>query len=192
MESSEKNLLREQMKNFLKTSVSLADRIRMSDIISRSIMEQPFFKSATCVMAYCALPDEVDLMQLLQQVVADGKKLVVPKTDTKNNTIIPCEIGCLEDELNVGYAGILEPKIIQPVSPDEIDVVLVPGRVFDKAGHRIGRGAGCYDRFLENGPDVLKVGVAFDFQLVEHIEVDTHDITMDMMITEKTILRTAN
>ena len=185
MGSSEKNLLREQIKQFFKTSVSTADRIRMSDMISQCIMEQLFFESARSVMAYCALPDEVDLINLLKQVLAGGKKLIVPKTDTKNNTIIPCEIVNLDADLSIGYAGILEPSSIQPVSPDEIDVVLVPGRVFDKAGHRIGRGAGCYDRFFEMSPAVLKVGVAFDFQLMEHIEVDTHDVTMDMMITEK-------
>jgi 5-formyltetrahydrofolate cyclo-ligase len=155
-------------------------------------MEQSFFCTALCIMVYCPLSDEVDIMPVIKKIIADGKKLIVPKTDVENHTIIPCLVVNPEKDLSSGYSGILEPKAVRPVSYGQIDVILVPGRVFDRSGCRIGRGVGCYDRFLRNIPGALKVGVAFDFQLVDRIEPAEHDICMDMLITEKTILKNEN
>ncbi|WP_278287518.1 5-formyltetrahydrofolate cyclo-ligase [Ruminiclostridium josui] len=72
------------------------------------------------------------------------------------------------------------------VSPDSIDVVIVPGCAFDLHKNRMGYGAGYYDRFLNLISDsCLKVGVAFDFQIMDEIPWDEHDIPMDIIITEE-------
>lgn len=79
--------------------------------------------------------------------------------------------------------GILEPEGSQMVSSDSIDVIIIPMVAFDSHGHRLGHGAGYYDRYLSNAHG-LKIGVAFACQEVSDIPSLPHDIDMDIMITE--------
>jgi 5-formyltetrahydrofolate cyclo-ligase len=67
---------------------------------------------------------------------------------------------------------------------DEADCLIVPGVVFDKKNNRIGHGKGYYDRFLKRfGSQVLKIGLAFSFQVVSHIPVESHDEPVDRVLT---------
>jgi len=89
-----------------------------------------------------------------------------------------------------GKLGILEPVVGQSeaVTRDEIDLVLVPGIGFDRRGHRLGYGAGYYDRWLK-GQAVSKVGVAFMEQIYnEGFKAETHDVAMDWVVTDQFIL----
>jgi 5-formyltetrahydrofolate cyclo-ligase len=63
-----------------------------------------------------------------------------------------------------------------------IDVVLVPGVAFDAQGHRLGRGKGYYDRFLQSVSDIKKIGVCFDFQKVESVPAEAHDVVVDIVV----------
>lgn len=76
-----------------------------------------------------------------------------------------------------------------PADPKEINVVIVPMIAFDSAGHRLGYGAGYYDRFLSRNPHMKKIGVAFSCQEVDSIPADKNDICMDFVVTEKGITR---
>ena len=83
-----------------------------------------------------------------------------------------------------------ETKIFQPVptlpkcASDEIAVVLVPGLAFTRTGDRLGRGAGFYDRFLARNPSALRVGVAFEEQILPKLPVDSWDILVDVLLTD--------
>ena len=81
-----------------------------------------------------------------------------------------------------GYAGIPEPIADEPVAHDETALVLMPGLVFDKAGHRIGYGGGFYDRFLSREPDHPTVALCYDFQVMEKIETESFDIPVDVVL----------
>lgn len=71
------------------------------------------------------------------------------------------------------------------VDPREIDVAIVPGLAFDAGGGRLGRGGGWYDRFLPRlRADAVKIGVAFEVQIVEGVPVEGHDVRMDWVVTE--------
>src|SRR3989338_3616519 len=86
--------------------------------------------------------------------------------------------------------GILEPKesYQREFNPDKLDIVIVPGIAFDKNGHRIGYGYGYYDRFLKTiRKETLKIGLAYDFQLIEKIPEERHDVPVDIILTEKEI-----
>lgn len=187
MGSDQKHSFREQIKQFFADFLA-ADYATNSDVISQRILQQPFITNAMSIMVYCPLKDEVDITPVIQQILKERKQLIVPKTDRENTTIIPCVINNPAHELSHGYAGILEPVEMQPVEYGQIDVILVPGRVFDRNGHRIGRGGGYYDRFLLNTPVALKVGIAFDFQMVPMIDVHEHDVLMDLIITENELI----
>ena len=63
-----------------------------------------------------------------------------------------------------------------------IDVIIVPGLAFDHEGGRLGYGGGYYDHFLSANPDALKVGVAYDFQLIDYVPTQCHDVRIDKVI----------
>lgn len=73
---------------------------------------------------------------------------------------------------------------------DALDVIFVPGLAFDEEGMRLGQGGGWYDRVLADASQLLKIGVAFDFQLVADLPCEAHDQTMDFVITEKRVIET--
>jgi len=96
------------------------------------------------------------------------------------------------DELRPGRLGILEPAASAPVRTlGPHDVVLVPGVAFDQQGHRLGRGAGCYDAAFPPGAasPALLFGIAYEFQIVESVPHDSRDRRVDGIVTERTIRR---
>ena len=138
------------------------------------------------IVAYYSLPDEVCTHQLLDELVAAGKTVYLPKVVNETEMVLCQYTG--RDSLQKGAFGIMEPT--GPVLPkdkyEDIRVVLVPGMAFDKENHRLGRGKGYYDRFLNSFPKprhAVFYGVCFDFQCVDAIPVDEHDVCMDGLIS---------
>jgi 5-formyltetrahydrofolate cyclo-ligase len=84
----------------------------------------------------------------------------------------------------------LEPAVPVFGVEDELDLIIVPGVAFDLAGRRIGRGGGFYDRLLPQYRAV-RAGICFDFQCLETIPAEEHDIQMDLLVTERQILKFA-
>jgi 5-formyltetrahydrofolate cyclo-ligase len=80
------------------------------------------------------------------------------------------------------FFGILEPKTGKLVDPAEIDFAIIPGVAFDKKGNRLGRGKGFYDRTLHKLTRAIKVGIAYEFQLIDSVPVSEHDIPVDKVI----------
>lgn len=90
-----------------------------------------------------------------------------------------------------GGSKIFQPLPFQPLTPpDQISAVLVPGLGFTRDCERLGRGAGFYDRFLKEVPHALRVGVAFDLQIVDDLPCEDHDLPVDMILTESRIIET--
>ena len=77
---------------------------------------------------------------------------------------------------------------IKKISIDEVDLIIVPGVGFDSCGNRIGHGKGYYDKLLKNSK-ASTIGLAFEFQVIEKIPSEKHDVSIDMIVTEKRILR---
>ncbi len=158
-------------------------KINASDLITKSII--PIISSLKCVMIYLSSFNEPDTSLLVKYLMDNNIKVVVPVSNTETCTITPSYISSLDD-LNKGAYGINEPKTINKANVDDIDLILVPGIAFSVSGERIGFGKGYYDKLLEkfNG---VKIGVCYDFQIVNHIPSSPHDIKMDMIVTEKRI-----
>ena len=76
----------------------------------------------------------------------------------------------------------MEPVGRRFLNYDEIDVAVIPGLAFDRKGGRLGRGKGYYDRLLSKLPDCRKLGMCFDFQMVDAVPAEAHDIKMDDII----------
>ena len=72
------------------------------------------------------------------------------------------------------------------IPPEQVDIVILPGLAFTRKGSRLGRGGGYYDRFLSILPlDTLKIAVAFETQLHQEIPTNSHDIAVDVIITNR-------
>lgn len=150
---------------------------------------KPLLKEAQIVMAYYSLPDEVCTHQLLDDLVADGKTVVLPHVIDGERMELRRYTG--SHDLIEGSFGIMEP-VGEPFTDYHlIDVALIPGVAFDTDGHRLGRGRGYYDRFLSHLSTVPKpvegltshllIGVCFDFQKVDAVPHDAHDIPVDVL-----------
>ena len=156
---------------------------------------RPHLVDARVIMAYYSLPDEVNTHQLLDELVAEGKTVLLPKV--LDATTMELRLYTGPHDLAPGPFGILEPSgsqyspssfLFPPSSKtSSIDVALIPGIAFDALGHRLGRGRGYYDRFLRTMGTVPSVrprllGLCFDFQKVPSVPVDPTDIPVDQVI----------
>ena len=143
---------------------------------------RPLLAEAQTIMAYYSLPDEVNTHALIDELVAEGKTVLLPKVMGADTMELRRYTG--RADLQEGAYHILEPVGEPFTDLAAIDLILVPGLAFDAAGHRLGRGRGYYDRFLhsKNRPYCVKIGVCFDFQKVDEVPVDVHDIAMDKVV----------
>ena len=136
--------------------------------------------NAKTILAYYSLPDEVDTRQLLDNLVAEGKTVLLPKVIDDENMEIRRYTG--RQDLEEGILHLMEP-IGEPFTAyEDIDIVVVPGLAFDAEGHRLGRGRGYYDRFLHRKNHPFCVGICFDFQKVAEVPVDEYDIPVDEVV----------
>lgn len=136
--------------------------------------------SSNTILLYNALPDEVPTQALMDELVAQGKTVLLPCVI--NDTDMELRRYTGPQDLQTGPFGIQEPTGELFTDYEAIDVAIVPGMAFDAEGHRLGRGKGYYDRFLSRVPHLYKIGLCFSWQLVDHVPCDEHDIKMDEVI----------
>lgn len=175
-----KPLLRQQMRDAKKQHQ--AQLAKMSEeIVERlhSSLSTLHFPHST-LLAYWPLPDEVDIRPFVDQLVAQGVTVVLPKVTGEETMELRRYASCAD--LEEGAFHIMEPVGDAFVAYDQVDFALVPGMAFDAAGHRLGRGKGYYDRFLSAHPNIYKIGVCFPFQRVAEVPSEAHDVIMDEVI----------
>ncbi len=181
-----KNSLRKAVLSF-RNSLDKSSVLSMSADIFRQFLSIEKIQTSSRFMLYVDFRNEVATREIISDLLDLGKEVYLPVTLKYEKKLIPKRIFSLDD-LVFGAYGILEPRIDAPTIDNSLlDVVIVPGSVFDKNGYRTGYGGGYYDRFLES-TDALKVGVCFDFQLVDDVFPEEHDKKMDFIITEKNFL----
>ena len=138
------------------------------------------YQNAKTVYGYLPYNQEVRTVPMLEQAIADGKRVAVPKCYGEEMRFL--YIRDFEKEVAPGYAGIPEPIADEPVADDKTALVLMPGLAFDPMGHRIGYGGGFYDRFLSNEPDHPTLALCYGFQMVDHLETEEFDIPVDQVL----------
>jgi len=172
----EKKELRTLIKT-LKKQHTKEQLLEQSEQILAKLEQHPDFIKAEKVMLYSALPDEVQTQAFLKKWHL--KKTIILPT-VVGDDIIPVEFG-KDTAFAVGDFNILEPQN-EPYTGD-FDLIVVPGVAFDRKGNRIGRGRGYYDRFLSKHLNVKRIGICFDFQLVDEVPTEPFDILMDEVIS---------
>jgi 5-formyltetrahydrofolate cyclo-ligase len=169
----------EQRRRMLSPEQVAAD----SALIIAQIEQMSAFREAKVVMLYYPVHNEVDLRPLLTKY--EGQKtFLLPVTHRRSMEVRPYDG---EDMMRKGRLGVPEPQT--PTYDGPIDLILVPGVVFDQHCHRIGRGGGYYDKFLRKHPYTKKIGVCYTFQLKKHNVPHTwRDHKMDRIVTPQTTI----
>ena len=161
----------------------------------------PELRTARTVHVYWPLTErrEVDTRGLIAWLHAQKKQIVLPKvlSLTKTHRMDERRVPVMEhrrfigiEDLRPGPWGVQEPNGGAVVPPEALDVVLVPALGADRAGYRIGYGAGYYDAFLAT-TGALKIGLVYAECLVDALPHEPHDIPLDLLVTEQAVLRTA-
>lgn len=163
-------------------------RVRVGETVFARTRALPQYRAARVVFAYAGFGSELDTAPLLQQILDDGKLLVMSKVDKAARGLTLFQVDELDAHLVPGVWGIREPNPDRcaPCAPDAVDLVVMPGAVFDVYCGRIGYGAGYYDRLLAPlQPVPYLVAPAFDLQVIEEVPMEPHDKRLDRVITER-------
>ncbi len=149
------------------------------------LLSLPELIKAEKVLLFCPIKGEPDLSQLFEEILSQGKGLVLPRVRGKELELIKVYNPIC---LSAGTFNIPEPTDGKRIYPEELDVAVVPGIAFDREGYRIGFGKGYYDRLLERVSCPV-VGVAYSFQVLDRVPRDPWDKPVDILITEKEVMR---
>ena len=166
------------------------------DELSRTICDKfvalPEYAAARTVMFYVDVRTEVRTRNYLAIALTHGKKIVVPWCNDQGELELFWQQGM--DDLSIGMYKILEPKselrhlAERQVPVTDLDLVMVPGVAFTRAGARMGHGKGYYDKLLEHArADAPLVALAFECQFFPDIPTQDHDIFMDKIISESAV-----
>jgi len=180
-----KHIIRKDIKERIR-SYSELEKSKKSDIIKDRLFKEEEFKKAEVIMFYVSLKDEVSTLSMIDEAIETGKRVCVPVILKEDKRLIAGEIKDRRRDLESQHFGIYQPKPghVKEVPLENIDLVVVPGIAFDKHNVRLGRGHGYYDRFLCGLPEKTKtIGLAFDFQVVDKLPKDSHDIPVRKTIS---------
>ncbi len=140
------------------------------------------FMMADKILMYHSLPDELSTIDFIDKWHT-RKHFFLPRVNGVNLDVLPYD----RTRLQYGSFHIEEPTGDDIEDIDNIELIIVPGIAYDNRGNRVGRGKGYYDRLLSR-TKATKIGIGYDFQLVDEIDSEPHDITMDIVITDSRII----
>jgi len=168
---------------------ALSGRQRAAAAQAIALRGLPFeIKPGAVVAGYSPIRGEIDPIRLMRKLVAQGAKLALPVVNARGQSL-RFRAFAPDDRLLPGPLGILEPS---PAAVEIVpDVVLVPLAAFDRAGHRIGYGAGHYDytlAHLRKVKSIAAIGLAFAVQEVKTVPALAHDVALDYVLTEAQVL----
>jgi 5-formyltetrahydrofolate cyclo-ligase len=142
-------------------------------------------KPGAVIAGYSPIRSEIDPVPLMRTLAAHGVQLALPAITARGKALV-FRAWSPSDRLMLGSLGILEPS---PAAAELVpDVMLVPLAAFDRAGHRIGYGAGHYDvtlAHLRKGKAITAIGLAFAVQEIRAVPMQPHDVALDYVLTEK-------
>ena len=168
-------------------SLSSPDVVHKSDKVSENAIHLDFLRQAKVIAAYLPIKNEVQTRKIIGWLWRFGKKVCVPVVKNSSMKFAELAIG---SKMKENKFGIPEPVKKKFIDQKKVGAFLVPGVAFSPDGHRIGSGKGFYDRFF-SGSKIKgkKVGLAFDFQIVDSISPEAHDVKMDYVVTESKVIK---
>ncbi len=174
----------------LRDNLSQTEIELFSEKIYSRLFKNNIYQKAKYIMSYLNIGSEVRTEPIIHKAFNDNKNIVLAKTKKIDKNLELFEINNIED-IEIGPYGIREPipEKSKTFEPNNLDLVLVPGVAYDLRGYRIGYGGGYYDRFLSNLPtEITSIGLAFEIQVVDKINNESYDQSVDIIITDKRLI----
>ncbi|MGK5510023.1 5-formyltetrahydrofolate cyclo-ligase [Brevibacillus formosus] len=171
-------------------SMSAKEREQLSREVCEHLLSHERLADAKTIMAFHPFGDELDILPFLHEAKKRGQDIWLPLTNVAERRLIPYRYTG-PHMLKQGVYGIWEPDPALAEEADvlHLDAIIVPGVAFDNKGGRMGYGGGYYDRFLATLKKLpFLVGVGFSIQVVEHVPLESHDVLLDAVVTEKGLL----
>ena len=184
---TDRDMLRVKMK-LLREEASMLQVLEASARIGERILTMPEYRAAKKVFCYFSLPMEVQTGGLIREMIRQGKEVCLPVTN-RDRTMKALRLRDAE-AVHRGAFKVMEPDGDEEIEPAALDLILTPGLAFDRAGGRIGYGAGCFDRFLPKCRGLI-VGLALDMQMVDSVPMEAHDVFMHRIVTETAVYECA-
>ena len=182
-----KQAFRDKMRS-QRTCVSPSDAILAANFVTNKFLQLPEVASAQIVALYAAIHGELQTTLLAKQLLARQIGLAYPRVLSHQRALCFGRIADLS-QLSPQSFGIEEPSCQMPTVPVEhIDIVVLPGLAFDRQGRRLGWGQGHYDATLQ-GYKGLKVGLAYEFQVIDEVPSNIYDLPVDVLITDQRTYR---
>ena len=150
------------------------------------------FRQAKTIHIFISKTDEPDTSPIIESAWESGKTVAVPCVVPESFELFHSQLKSFED-LSSGALGVLEPSPEGRIAmnPESFDLVIIPGVAFDRQGGRLGYGKGYYDRFLEQ-TGAFRLALAFNFQVLEKVPTEKHDVPMNGILTESGIIEVNN
>ncbi len=163
-------------------------RAAYSAAITERLLQLPEYQQAGTVLGYMNIGAEFASELWIQQVLADGKRLALPRVNHHTNQLDLYWVDDLENQLEPGLWGIREPMVERCerlAALNEVEFALLPGVAFTRDGARLGYGGGYYDKLLANlTHQPALAAAAFALQIVEHIPQEATDVKVEWITTE--------
>jgi len=177
--------IRKQVLNDLRNQKE-EERLRKSLVIQERLLALPEFADSKTILFYVSFDGEVETLSMIKQARKIGKTIVLPYILKQEKQLLPV-ISRSDENWELGPYGIKQP-FYNPelcLDPEAIDLCVVPGVAFDRTRHRLGRGAGYYDRFLPTlSPRTHTVGLAFQFQMFDCLPTQAHDVPLSHLVCD--------
>lgn len=169
---------------------STNDVLSKSSLISKKALALPEVNSKHVFCCYISVHQEVDTKDIIDTLLIKKVLVSLPYYSSGEHTYA-LRLFSGWSNLEKGPFDILQPRESSSVNPHEVELAFFPGLAFSKRGVRLGYGKGVYDNLFSTS-SAFKIGLAYDFQIEEEIPEAEHDVRMDVVITEKRILRFKN
>lgn len=169
-----------------RNALSFADQRAWSHQAVNHLLHLPQIADAKTFFVFVSVGSEIETRILIDTLLVCGKQVAVPFCDPRTKHMGAYQIDSLH-ALQKGFYGIPAPDPVHSteLTPDVLDVILVPGIAFSRTGHRIGYGGGYYDRFLGHpASNALNVGLAFGMQIVDTVPIEDYDKPVDLLCCE--------
>lgn len=169
-------------------AISEATFLKASTAIVQKLKQQQEYINADVIHCYVSINDrrEVDTHGLIQEMLSFHKKVVVPVTNFQEGTLTHIHLNSYE-KLETNKWGVPEPGDGEEISPEELELVIVPMVAGDEHCNRIGYGKGFYDRFLKQ-VHCPTIGLIFERNIIEKVPVEDFDIPLNKILTEERII----
>ena len=183
---------KEQLREDLLTKRRMLDKefiAIQSNKMAQQLYSWPFYQQAKVIMLFLSMPDEPQMMNIIEHAWEQGKMVCVPHMRQQYGIMDAARIDSM-DGLVRGRFNLMvpDPNKLRLVEPGLIDLMVVPAVTYDFNGNRLGMGAGYYDRFIPHALKAVLIGAIWSTQLVSKVPTGQYDQSMNYLLMEDAII----